>query len=114
MDGTYVDKTSSTGREKFWCSPMPANTVLEEAASLVDGRRQKDYGHPSEDLGRTAGMLNALFAKKLKEPLSAQEVAVIMLCVKMSRLMATPGHRDTLVDIAGYARVYEKIEEGGE
>jgi hypothetical protein len=34
-----------------------------------------------------------------------------MVLVKVARLVITPDHRDSIVDLAGYARCYEKILE---
>jgi hypothetical protein len=35
----------------------------------------------------------------------------MQILVKISRLVETPGHYDSLVDIAGYARVANMIDE---
>lgn len=86
-------------------------TVLEEAARLVDGARGDTYGHPADDFGRTAAMVSGLLREKLREPLTAADVGLIQVCVKLSRLAATPGHRDSLVDVAGYARTVEMVFE---
>jgi len=80
---------------------MEKVSVLNEAHSLVHGDRQASYGHPREDFARTAALASTCFASKLKEPLSAEDVALFMVCVKVSRQVK--GHkRDNLVDAAGY------------
>jgi hypothetical protein len=89
-----------------------SETILEEAARIVDGPRQANYGHPREDFTRTAGLLTALFRHKLKngESFRAEDVPLIMMCVKISRHVHQR-NRDNMVDIAGYARTDEKLDE---
>ena len=76
-------------------------SVLLEAQKLVHGDRNDDYGPPIEDFTRTVGMLNALFAHKLKEDLTPADFAMLMVCVKLSREV-NKHKRDNLVDGAGY------------
>lgn len=85
-------------------------SVTEEAHSLVTGDRGGMYGHPFDDFGKTAGMLNVLLADKLKSPMSQEDVAMMMICVKLSRERNHP-KRDNTVDIAGYAETLEMVKE---
>lgn len=80
-------------------------TPSERAAALVNGPRQAAYGHPYPNHERIAAFWNARLADKLNAPLEPHEVAACMRLVKEARLMQTPGHRDSLDDIAGYADV---------
>ena len=82
--------------------------ILELAAQAVDGPRQKDYGHPIEDFTRTAGMLNAYLGINTIGP---NDVANIMSIVKLSRLRNSPHHKDSKVDLAGYARTNEMVTQ---
>jgi hypothetical protein len=83
-------------------SEQTTQNILEEANELVNGARQASYGHPLDDFQRTAGMLSAMLAHKLKEPITAEEIGLIMCCVKISRQI-NRAKRDNLVDLAGYA-----------
>ncbi|HJX77299.1 DUF6378 domain-containing protein [Glutamicibacter sp.] len=76
--------------------------ILSTAESLINGDRADAYGHPKENFGRIAALWNAQLGKKLSEPLTAEDVAYALVQLKMSRLANTPGHEDSLVDVAGY------------
>lgn len=86
-------------------------TASEQAGDLVRGDRQAEYGHPLPNHQRIAAFWNVRLADKLKEPIEPHEVAACMRLVKESRLMQTRGHRDSLVDIAGYSDVETAIHE---
>lgn len=79
-------------------------TILEEAESLVSGDRQSSYGHPKENAARIAEFWSVF----LGIDVSAQDVCSLMILLKIARDMGTP-QRDTIVDIAGYARMKEMI-----
>lgn len=85
--------------------PPSTETILEEAQRLVGGDRGTDYGHPRDDFARTAGAWAALFGWAV----TPAQVALAMIIVKLSRLQETPDKRDSIVDIAGYARTYEMV-----
>jgi hypothetical protein len=89
--------------------PMPqdAERPLERAMALVHHERHGEYGHPADDFARTAGMWRALFGWEV-EP---RDVPLAMACVKLSRLQQSPEHRDSVVDLAGYAEAYWMLME---
>lgn len=88
----------------------PKQTILEEAAELVDGDRQTAYGHPYDDASRFIGAFNSLFADHLSRPLELKHWALIQILIKLSREI-NMSKRDNMVDTAGYARTVEKITE---
>lgn len=77
----------------------------------VYGPRQAAYGHPRDNFQRTADLWNGyLTAAKGDAPiLNATDVAQMMVLLKMARLMQTPAHRDSWVDIAGYAATGARV-----
>ena len=40
------------------------------------------------------------------------DVAMMMMLVKVARLMHSPGHQDSHIDLAGYASILEEIANG--
>jgi hypothetical protein len=83
-------------------------TILDEAASLVDGDRGANYGHPYDDFKK---VVDAAYYLGIRPHLGVKHHVLYMILVKMSRLVETPDHRDSIIDIAGYARTYEMILE---
>jgi hypothetical protein len=81
----------------------PRASVLLEAKNLITGDRNNTYGPPTQDFSRTAGMLTALGFKHEGGPVVPHHVAMIIACVKLSRLTWSPNKRDNWTDLAGYA-----------
>jgi hypothetical protein len=84
--------------------------ILEEANQIAGDNRQRDYGHPKINHDRIAAIWNVQLGNKLKEPIAAREVALMMIGVKLAREVNTP-KRDNLLDIAGYVRCIDLIDE---
>lgn len=83
---------------------------LEAARIVRNGERERKYGPPLQDFTRTAGMWTGLTGKAV----TPEQVALQMVQLKLSRLIATPDHRDSLVDAVGYLICYSRIVlEGG-
>lgn len=82
----------------------------EEAATLVHGARQANYGHPLDNFTGTAGIWNGIVHKKLNAPLTAEDVALCMVGVKLSRETHVP-KRDNLVDAHGYLMTYQMVKD---
>ena len=81
------------------------DSILDEAKRLTSGSRQADYGHPRDDFARTAAMWDGILAAKLRDgaAITAMDVPLCLIAVKLAR-QAHRHKRDSLVDIAGYAR----------
>ena len=86
--------------------PTPARVrVLDEAAGLTAGDRNKAYGEPIDNLRHIAAIYNATTGQEI----SARDVAVMMNCVKMARRYHNPLHRDSYVDGAAYTAIEYEI-----
>lgn len=88
----------------------PRESVCQEAERIVNGPRRDAYGHPFQNFSDTAALLNALLRKRLKEDLIAEDVAIIMVALKLAREQHKHG-RDNLVDIVGYVACLERVIE---
>ena len=75
--------------------------LLREALEITTGTRANVYGHASQNLEKTARMMDA-YLNGMDRPLTIGDVAALMACVKLARLHHTPDHYDSLMDIAGY------------
>lgn len=80
----------------------------QNTAVKVTTERGATYGHPSVDFARAA-RLKAVVAE-CPDPLARH--ALEMICVKLARLIQTPDHVDSAVDIAGYARCLVMVTDG--
>jgi len=90
------------------------SNVLREADRLTSGDRRAAYDHPLVDFTCTASIIDALLARTNYSPgegLDPRFVPLFMIGVKLSRLAGNIEHRDSLVDIAGYARTLEMVQE---
>ena len=71
---------------------------LKEAEKLINGPRAKEYGDASLNHQRIADMWSVIFGIKV----TVSMVYLAMIALKMSRIMNTPNHEDSWVDICGY------------
>jgi hypothetical protein len=81
-------------------------SILQEADSIINGDRQKEYGSPLQSFTRIA----ALWSPVLGVEVTAEQVALCMIGVKVSRYM-NGQQRDSIVDIAGYAGCLELMKK---
>jgi hypothetical protein len=81
-------------------------TILEEAAKIVDSRPDT-YGPPAESFQRLAKVWSAI----LEVEVSTSNAVLCLVAMKMLRLTISPNHRDSQIDICGYARILEMISE---
>jgi hypothetical protein len=65
---------------------------------------ERTYGDPLINHARIADLWNA-YLELDHQPLTAHDVAICMLLVKISRAKADPTHLDSYVDMDGYARI---------
>lgn len=74
--------------------------ILSKAHDAVQSRGT-DYGSPAENFERIASIWSAYADTEF----TVEDVGIMMMIVKMSRLMENPAHEDSWVDIAGYAAI---------
>jgi len=87
---------------------MKALEVLEEAIALIHGQRADDYGDAQISFQRMADLVNPII-KKAGGNLTATDMSLVMIQVKIARLQESPDHEDSWIDIAGYAALGAQI-----
>ena len=99
---------------------MTPKDILTTAETIVNGDRQADYGHPRDNHGCTAAMMEAYMHRRFQSDIkaglpsrlfTARDVCVFNILQKVSRLANTPTHADSLVDIVGYALNMAMIQD---
>ena len=89
--------------------------ILDTLQATVEDRR-KVYGSPKPNMQDIADLWNvklrSMFTSGSEVPqFTAADVAQMMRLVKEARLLKTPGHQDSLLDIAGYVLVEEACHQ---
>lgn len=84
---------------------MSTSNVLRDAETIIHGDREKTYGSPGKNLRKIADLWTAYLARDI----GAEDVANMMILLKVARLINTPDHRDSLIDICGYAALIERV-----
>lgn len=79
-------------------------TVAVDAINLVDEKRDEQYGDYTENLGRIADMWSAFLGHEI----TAEDVSLMMVLVKISRSRASY-LRDTTVDGVAYFLMYDSM-----
>lgn len=80
---------------------MTRKDILKEAETIVTGTRQQTYGEPEDNFGTIAQMWEAY----LGIPISAMDVSMMMVLLKVARVSGRPDLTtiDNFIDICGYA-----------
>ena len=78
---------------------MNAGDFLTEAKAIIQDRGM-DYGHPSDNMARTA----ALWSSYLEMPITDYQVANCMALVKLARSMES-AKVDNYIDAAAYLAI---------
>lgn len=71
--------------------------ILTDAADLVNGDRQVDYGTPQDNFGRIAAIWSVILGQTVRP----DQVALCMAGLKLARLANGP-HMDSYIDGAAY------------
>jgi len=82
---------------------MNARDYLNEARATIQDRGM-DYGHPSDNMQRTASLWSAY----LEIPVTDYQVAICMALVKIARSMET-AKSDTYIDMVAYASLAAQL-----
>lgn len=78
---------------------MNRTECLEEAKRIINGARQENYGNPESNFKEIA----LLWSEYLDTGIESEDVAIMMILMKIARLKNKKDHVDSWVDICGYA-----------
>jgi hypothetical protein len=84
---------------------MNREEILQEALRLTSTDRQKNYGEPFINHKRIADIWTVL----LGVDVTPSQVALCMVGVKLARLVETPDHQDSFVDLCAYGAIAGEI-----
>ena len=90
---------------------MKRDEVLDKVKQIICNDRQDTHGNP-ENTHRIIAEYwsNYLFEScGLREPLTAQDAAVMMVLFKIARHSVNAGHEDNLLDAIGYAAIAAEL-----
>lgn len=92
--------------------PSTKTTLLSEAEQLIHGPRQADYGDTLVNFAQIAMLWQGTLAMKLApgQRITPEDVILCMMQVKIARLAKSLDHRDSTLDIAGYAGCIDELQ----
>jgi len=85
---------------------MNKNELLDACKVALNSRGQH-YGKVLENHNRIAKIWSIILGSDITE----EKVALMMVGLKVARLIETPDHQDSILDIAGYAAVMSECVE---
>lgn len=86
---------------------MKRHEILDRAKELVNGAREREYAPPKKNFQRIADLWSIV----LGITVTPEQVALCMNQVKVTRLIESPKHGDSWIDIAGYAACGGEVAE---
>ena len=96
---------------------MTRKEILAAAEKCVCGQREEDYGTPEDSFRLIAELWMPLIKACVPEGTDVcvlpETVALMMALLKVARLIKSPEHLDSWVDLAGYAACGGEIAGGG-
>ncbi len=105
--GGLMYKRTSRHEMSAECKP----NILKEAESVIYGDREQTYGAPDKNLQAVAQLWSSYLYHSYKDRVTVDMVCDLMILMKVARLINTPDHRDSMVDICGYAALKERVQE---
>lgn len=87
-------------------------TILQRADTTIHGPREAEYGNKLQNFTQIAMIWQGMLAPKLQATarITPEDVGLLMIAVKMARLAKSPDHKDSILDIAGYAGCIDELQ----
>ena len=88
-------------------------SIADEAVAIVSGARRSAYGHPENNFERIARFWQAYFENtgRAEAKITAADISPMMRLLKEARLCDNPTHRDSFVDLIGYALTGAEVND---
>jgi hypothetical protein len=83
---------------------MTIAALLDDAEAVL-AQRQSAYGDAAVSMTAIA----ARWSLTLGTPISARQVVLCMIDLKLARLAHDPKHRDSAIDVIGYAALLPEV-----
>ena len=83
---------------------MRSQMILKRAAEVIS-ERQQSYGDPASCMAAVA----ARWTITLGVPITAEQVVLCLIDLKLTRLCHDPRHYDSAVDLAGYSALLQEV-----
>jgi len=83
---------------------MSTDGILNHAASVL-ADRSNTYGDPRQSMAAIA----ARWSITLGQPITPAQVVLCMMDLKLARLRRDPAHRDSMIDLIGYAALLNEV-----
>lgn len=83
-------------------SKLKRDEIIKIVSDIISHDRQNTYGKPENNFQIIANMWNEYLGVD-KILLSARDVAVMMMLLKIARMKSSPNHLDNYIDAAGYS-----------
>lgn len=116
LDGSTTGTDAPAGPEPMSTWAEADDGLLKAADHIVNGDRQRTYGHPINHHTTTAQLWSS-YLTRVMDPhgegpvevvVRPQDVSILMVLDKVSRI-AGGDKVDNLTDVAGYAQVHAKV-----
>ena len=89
---------------------MNRKEILDTAIKTVCEERQDSYGKPEDNFAIIAGLWSGYLGDVMLE---AEDVAIMMILLKIARIQTGTFKPDNYIDIAGYAACAAEVAGGG-
>jgi Domain of unknown function (DUF6378) len=83
---------------------MNAASLLDEVEAVL-AAREAAYGDPA----RSFAIIAARWSLTLGRQITPSQVALCMIDLKLARLCLDPTHRDSMIDVIGYAALLTEV-----
>lgn len=85
---------------------MTRDELIDKAKEIINGERQEDYG----DARKCFGLIASLWSVYLDREISTDEVAAMMILLKIARSQTGKGTADCWIDMIGYAALGGELQ----